>query len=485
MASRDQARSRAACLPSCRSLVVAGAILGLASGPVLAQTADTGQGTFASSKLSNAPAANFGAPPLPKPEALFPQVNEALAKYGAAVLVDNINEFDGAITGAHTGATNAGQYAIEWDQDWDVLAGLRGFQTHAIAVGRYGIPASRIFGDNIEPSQEIYGAGGNVAIHLVFAYAEETLAHGRFNVAAGRIPTLNDFAASPLYCNFQNNSICGNPKASSDNTVSSSYPDANWALRLRVRPISQVYVQWGIYFTESNIYDYAKGYRTGFHLDSSYINGEYFPVEIGWEPAFGADKLPGHYKVGFGYDNTNHPDNYYDINGAAYAQTGLAPRMRKGGSQAWLLVDQMLVRQGPAATDGIIGLAGFYHNDPRYSTRAEQYYVAALDRGFWKARPLDTIGLLFSYNTVAGKLGKTEALQQELGLPITGTGTTFYDDSTPGVQTHSMIIEANYAIHVFRGVTFAPDFQYYFRPNGQGNLPNAALIGFKSHIELF
>ncbi len=483
MSRSCQAGSRSDRALRCAALLAA--LLGLAAGPAFAQTLDSGVSSQPSARVSTPPGAEFGAPPLPKPEALVPEVNAALAQFGAAVLFDNINEFDGAVSGAHTGATDAGQYGLEWDQDWDKLAGIHGFQTHAVAVGRYGIPASRIFGDNIEPSQEIYGAGGNVAVHLVFAYAEETLAHGRFNIAAGRIPSLNDFSASPLYCNFQNNTICGNPKASSDNVSNSSYPDANWALRLRVRPVSQIYLQWGIYFTEDNIYNATKGYRSGFHFNAAHINGEYFPVEIGWEPSFGADKKPGHYKIGFGYDNNNHADNYYDINGGAFAQTGLVPRKRKGGSQEWVLVDQMLVRQGQAATDGIIGLAGFYHNDPRYSTRAEEYYVAALDRGFWHARPLDTIGLLFSYNTVSGKLGKTEALQQELGVPITGTGTTFYNGSTPGVQTHSMIIEANYAIHVFRGVTIAPDFQYFFRPNAQRNLPNAALIGFKSHIELF
>ncbi len=46
-------------------------------------------------------------------------------------------------------------------------------------------------------------------------------------------------------------------------------------------------------------------------------------------------------------------------------------------------------------------------------------------------------------------------------------------------------VELNYQIHVFRGVTFAPDFQYFIRPNGQANLPDAALIGFKTHIQLF
>lgn len=475
----------------CPSLLAVGAVLGVASGlgfapgSAFAQTLDSGVSSQPSSKLSNAPAADYGAAPLPQPEALIPQLNVALAKYGTAILLDNVNEFSAAVSGAHTGSANAGQYGLEWDQDWDVLAGIHGFQTHAVAVGRYGIPASRMFGDNLNPSQEIYGAGGNVAVHLVYFYAEETAAHGHFNIAVGRIPVLNDFSSSPLYCNFQNNAICGNPKASSDNTASSSYPDSSWALRLRVRPISQVYIQSGIFFTEDNIYDATNGYRSGFHLNSAHINGEYFPVEIGYEPKFGADKLPGHYKIGFGYDNDNHADNYYDVNGSAYAQSGLAARQRKGHTQEWALADQMLVRQGPGATDGIIGLAGYYHNDPNSSVRADQFFAAGLDRDFWKARPFDTIGVMFSYTSVGGSIGKTEALQQELGLPITGNGHEFYNDSTPGVQTHTINLEVNYAIHVFRGVTFAPDFQYFFRPNAQKNLPDAALIGFKSHIELF
>ena len=54
-----------------------------------------------------------------------------------------------------------------------------------------------------------------------------------------------------------------------------------------------------------------------------------------------------------------------------------------------------------------------------------------------------------------------------------------------GLQTHAIYLELNYQVHVYRGITIAPDFQYFFRPNGQGNLPDAALLGFKSHVELF
>ena len=454
--------------------------------PGLAQTS-LNPSTRVSTPLGQLPNSGSSVPPLPQPEALFPDLfglGPSLRNAGVAVLLDNVNEFDGVISGPQKGATNAGQYALETDIDWERLAGVRGFSTHTIVVGRYGIPASRIFGDNINPSQEIYGAGGNVAVHLVYAYVEETLPHGRADFVAGRIPFLNDFSASPLYCNFQNNAFCGNPKASSDNIAHSSYPDAGWAIRVRARPTLDTYIQTGIYFDESGIYT-DQFQRSGFRFDSQQIEGETFPVELGWEPSFGPDKLPGHYKLGFASDNIHHTDNYFDINGGAFAQTGLAPRQIRGSTADWVLFDQMLMRNGPGATDGIIAFGVYYHNDPSSALRADQYEIAALDRDFWKARPFDTIGVAFSYLSVPNSLTKTEELQQELGQTITGTGGQFYDGSLPGIQTHTMNIEANYQIHVFRGVTFAPDFQYYFRPNAQGNLHDAALLGFKSHIELF
>ena len=427
-------------------------------------------------------------PPLPAPEALFPDIfgyGTMLRNHGVAVLLDNVDEFGGIVKGDHKGSTNAGQYGLETDVDWERLAGITGFSTHTVMVGRYGIPASRIFGDNLDPSQEIYGAGGNVAIHLVYAYGEETVANGRVDVAFGRMPVLNDFASSPLYCNFMNNAFCGNPKASSDNAAVSSYPDANWAFRWRVRPTRTTYLESGIFFTEDNIYNATGGYRSGFRFNSAHISGETFPVQAGWEPSFGPDQMPGHYNIGFIYDNNNHNDDYYDANGAPFVLSGLAPRVRKGQTAEYALVDQMVLRHGPGATNGLIAFGGFYHNDDNTSTRTSQGEFGLIDHGFWKARPQDGISAAFSYIDVSDALGKTEALQQELGLPINGTGGTYYDSSTRGVQSHTMNIELNYQIHVMRGVTFAPDFQYFIRPNAQSNIGDAAVIGFKSHIELF
>ncbi len=430
-------------------------------------------------------------PPLPKPEALLPGLfglRPWLTDHGIAVLLDNRDEFSGIISGPRQGATNSGQYSFETDIDWQRLAGLTGFSTHTVIVGRYGIPASRIFGDQINPSQEIYGAGGNTAAHLVYAFGEETLAGGRVDVAAGWMPLLNDFLASPLYCNYENNAFCGNPKESSNNFALSSYPDAGWAIRGRVRPIASVYIQSGIYFSQSNIYNYAENYRSGFTIDSSYINGEAFPIEAGWEPSFGSDHLPGHYKIGFVYDNNNHPSTYFDANGAPYALSGLSPKEVKGSTTSYVLADQMLMRNGPGQTDGLIALGGFVHNDPNVLNEENQFEAGLIDTGFWKARPLDTVAIGFDYQTISGGSTKTEELEEELGTlpaPPPGEVPSYKPYTVTGLQSHAFVIEANYQIHVFRGVTFAPDFQYFIRPNAQTNLPDAAILGFWSHVELF
>ena len=421
-------------------------------------------------------------PPIPSPEALLPGIfglGPILRDHGVAVLLDDVDEFDGIISGPRQGAANAGQYGLEVDIDWERLAGLIGFSTHVVTVGRYGIPASRIFGDETNPSQEIYGAGGNVVNHLVFAYGEETLAGGKLDIQAGRMPLLNDYLASPLYCNFQNNAFCGNPKESSDNYANSSYPDANWAFNVRVRPIDPFYLQTGIYFTQSNIYSVADNFRSGWTIDASYISGEAFPVEVGWEPAFGPDHLPGHYKVGFIYDNNSHRDQVTNA-------PGLTALDGKGSTTAYALADQMLMRNGPGDTNGLISFAAYTHNDPKVNPEENEFELAFLDRGFWKARQQDTLGLAFNYTEFSGSLVRAEEISQEFGfLPQPTPDKISSEVGATGIQTHTFNIELNYQIHVYRGVTIAPDFQYFIRPNGQGNLPDAALLGFKSHVELF
>jgi porin len=212
-------------------------------------------------------------------------------------------------------------------------------------------------------------------------------------------------------------------------------------------------------------------FRSGWEFDDSRDSGVMLPVELGYEPRLGAAALPGHYKIGFGYD-TSHFNSFH---AGLPTPAGVAPpAAHVGNTQVWALADQMLVRNGPGDADGIIGIAGFVHNDPENSVYAEQYTLGLLDHHFWAARPDDTIGLLFSYDSVSGELGRVQGLENDLGLP--------YGNAATGIQTNEMVFEANYDIHVFRGVSFQPDFQYVIHPNAQTNIADATVFGFKAHV---
>jgi hypothetical protein len=43
-------------------------------------------------------------------------------------------------------------------------------------------------------------------------------------------------------------------------------------------------------------------------------------------------------------------------------------------------------------------------------------------------------------------------------------------------------LEANYDIHVMRGVHFQPDVQYVIQPNAQANIHNAVVLGFRARV---
>ncbi len=278
-----------------------------------------------------------------------------------------IAEFAGNTGGVQQGATSANQIAISADIDWQRLAGLTGFSTHVIFVNRSGASDSHLFGDNVSPVQEIFGAGGNVAVHLVSAYAEQSLFGRRLDIAAGWMNVENDFASSPLYCNYMNNALCGDPKALPGGDIGhSAYPDAVWGGRVRLRPTPSTYVTAGVYEVNQDLYSNAD--RGGFEFGVPRDSGVYVPVQIGYEPQIGPDRLPGHYVVGFGYDSSK----FKSFADALPASLGQSTPPHNGNTQFWLLADQMLIRNGPGDQDGLIALGGFIHNNSNNSPYGDQ-----------------------------------------------------------------------------------------------------------------
>ena len=88
-----------------------------------------------------------------------------------------------------------------------------------------------------------------------------------------------------------------------------------------MRTTAETYVMGGVYASQS----FPDGGRSGFDWSTNKITGAFYAAELGWEPVFGRDQLPGHYKVGVGFDTSNFPNEFSDINGKAFVLTGLPP----------------------------------------------------------------------------------------------------------------------------------------------------------------
>ncbi len=435
-----------------------------------AQTPNAGVSIGPSEALS--PQVPAAAPPAP--QHLITQLDplrQQLANYGVSLTVDWTAEVLGnPIGGVKQSSTYAGQVGFEADVDWNKLAGIPGLSTHLVLINREGSNDGAAAGDNIIQSQEVYGAGGDVVVHFVYLYAEESLLNGRVDIAVGRYPLDNDFAASPLYCVFMSNAICGNPRANVVNDVGlSSYPDGVWAGRVRFRPTADTYIQTGVFSVNQGQYSYAND-RTGFKFDDSQTHGVEIPVEIAYEPFIGPNRLPGHYKLGFAYDSTT----YSEFPTVRQALAGLTSGGTGNKTEYWALFDQMVLRLGPGAIDGVVVLGGYAHGDPNYDFFSNQYFIGALARDFWSARPQDNIGILYSHNNFSGRIGKLQALELANGLPLS--------NGASGIQANSDVFEVHYGIHVYRGVDFQPTFQYYIHPNGEKAIADAAFFGFKSHV---
>jgi porin len=411
----------------------------------------------------------------PRTEPLFGDwggLRPKLADRGVDLQLDFTTETAWNVSGGRRrGADYAHQIGLAADIDWEKLAGVAGFSTHTVFVNRAGRNASADYiGDPVIQAQEIYGAGFDMGVKLVSFYAEQSLWGGRVDLAAGRLAVGSDFAASPLYCDFMTLTICGHPRALTSNQGFTDWPTASWGGRIRFRPTADTYVMAGVYESKP----FPPGGRTGWDWSTDGQTGQTFPVEVAWEPVFGGGRLPGHYKLGLAYDNSEFPDHYVDAAGQPFLTSGAAPRLHNGRTSQWATVDQMFVRNGPGQNDGLVGLAAYAHNSPDTSLFEHFVWVGVLGRGFWRARPNDQFGLAVTYYKLSHSLMRREELQQTLGLPFT--------DGEYGVQSDALVLEANYNIAVYRGVQLQPEIEYFVRPGGQHAVSNSLVLGLKTHV---
>jgi porin len=404
-----------------------------------------------------------------------------LANKGIVYTLDYTTESVYNVSGGlRNGADSAYQIGLAVDADWQKLAGLQGFSTHLVLINRGGRNASADYvGDTVIQAQEIYGAGFNQIEKLDWFYGEEKLFDDKVNIVFGRLAPGTNYDASPLYCNFMTLTICGHDRALTGEQGFEDWPLSEWGGRVRLQTAdTQYYVMVGAFQSQpfpTSAEPYTQGGFSGWDWTLKGTTGVSIPVEVAYQPSIGPDKMPGHYKLGFNWDTSSYPDNYFDVNGMPLALTGLPGRPHDGRGQFWATADQMIVRNGPKDDDGLILLATYVHDESATTLFRDFVWAGVLDRGFWSWRPNDQIGFGATWYDVSKGLTQTEQLQASLGMPLAGGAL--------GAQTHGEILELNYAIQVSPAVLIQPELEYFIRPGATGAVPNSFLVGLKTHLD--
>ncbi|KON64378.1 porin B precursor [Komagataeibacter europaeus] len=381
-----------------------------------------------------------------------------LQKRGLYVALDVYEDLAGNVMGGKKRDYSvAGQVGTTLDVDWDTVLHSRPWTKdlwlHMLVVNGHGRNLSRLFGDNSNQVQQIYGSRGNVLAHLVWAYFEKAWFDRRVDLSVGWIPTGVFFQNSPWVCNFMNVWLCGGGAPTKFLRGGRGWPSGNIGGILRVMPMKELYVMGGLFAVSPHNYN---GGISGWSWAQDGLGRLSTQVEIGWLPAFGRSHLAGHYKLGVMYDNSRYDDLYEDIHGDPWVLTGLPARRQSGQTSVWVIADQMLVRRGPGEMNGLI-LGGYYAYASGQTSQIKHSFMAVLmDTGALWHRPLDSVGIAFLWAGFSRSaiLSQEAAATHGLALPGANFGIPY------GIQGHETIYEAYYGFHIVEGLSIKPDFQY-------------------------
>ena len=395
------------------------------------------------------------------PKHLLGDWNSGLRDRGVDLTLKYEGDVGASVAGGKShGIDYAQQLELKGKFDLGKIAGAKGLSSTVTLVNRLGQSVSHNhIGDHLFQVEKIYGGTHHAAIHLVDAYLEWKSGNGAFDIAGGRMFVGNDFATSPYYCEFMTTALCAYPGGLALKRGFTTFPNSTWGGRVRVAPSSTWYVEGGAYQVRPKF-----GGKYGFDWGWSGTTGGYFPLEAGWEPSFGSDKLNGHYKIGFTTDTSNYEDLLYDAHGVPFLISGRPPARHGGRHSAYLLADQMVARNGKGPENGLVLLAGVTASDRTTSKISRYAFVGVRDQGLIASRPDDVAGILVAHAHISDRLTAEQVL------------------SGDSPQTAEWVVEGMYRIAVADGLTISPDIQYLVHPNAQKSIRSALALATRVEI---
>ena len=368
-------------------------------------------------------------------------------EYGLALLGDYTSESAGnPVGGQRQGVTYTHNIGLSLFADLEKLLGIEETVFLVSASNRAGTSLSARYIGNVYAAQQIFGGETTRLVHLALARA---FFHRTLRIVAGRINALDDFIASPLYCNAQNLAFCGNPLSIPSDVNISSYPNTMWGTRVRWEPVPFWYAMGGAY-------NAVAGFRANkFHgVDFSIRHNSgvigimetgVMPEEMGIVPR----ELPGHIKLG----------GYYDTEPLLDFRTGQNERGTWGMYGA---VDQKVYSEpAPYGAQGLSLFAAYHYAPPDMNAQTNFVDLGAVYVGLIPTRDTDVTGFYFAYGWFSGDLRDSQLAAGQPG------------------QDHEAVLELNYRWNVLRWLYLQPDIQGILNPGAAHQFGDALVLAMQ------
>ena len=400
---------------------------------------------------------------------------QSLLEKGILIRGNYIGEFAANPSGGdRQGDRYAGQADLGLDLDLQRILAVPSAAVHLTVSQRHGRSLARDDIGNTTSVQEIFGGGQTYRLSEL-SY-DQALFDDKVEYLVGRITANTDFAQSPIYCNFQSNSTCGNPAFFGRDSNFVFFPVPSWGGRVTLKPFTpRVYLQVGAYDVDPS---QAQRNHHGFDWGTGRSTGALIPLELGYQTTFRSDPMPRHYKIGGFWDDSDYTDPYFDDSGRAAAITGAPFKTRRGRTGIYALFDQMIWRPDPTRERGLILFGGVAAGTSAHQVENWFAQIGLFQQGTFQNRDEDTIGFVFTDQHFSNA-----ALDS-----VAAARTTVGGSGRPPADEYMM--ELNYGAQVTPWLRVVPNLQWVVNPDQFGrptrttNISDAFVIGIKFAVGL-
>jgi porin len=360
---------------------------------------------------------------------------------------------------------NAEQFMFGLQLDLEKLLGIPTSIFQMVITERDGknLSADANLG-TLQQVQEIYGRGQTW--RWTRFWYDGTYLDGGLDVKLGRLGVGEDFMS--FSCSFQNLSFCGSLPG---NIVSTWYnwPVSQWGSRVKVKFWKQAYVQVGAYQVNPSYLQTSNAFKLN---NPSGRIGTLLPAELGWTPKLGSLELPGAYRIGVWYDNSDLPDVHFAADGTSLAlRPGLQPLVRHHETGGYAMLRQQVTAVGDNPGRGLTLFANYVTASHETATIDQLINLGVFYAGPFNARPQDDLGF-----AVGRTRANRRAVDWQMNLSAPGQGGSAF------VRGSEYPAELYYSIVVASWLTLRPNVQYVRHPGGLDNGPNVVVLGLKANV---